>query len=548
MTDNGAELTGNEAVDDQLTRCPYCLTVFRVRGSRPEMGGGEVQCGTCSKAFDVMQNFVVQDAPGRFRPAQASDAGGAGSESVADPAVPGDHRTSAQDDSDTQIQYPEHVGYGEDSGSTQEDTALGPEDGPEVDDGSPAMPVQPLPGRADGMPDPDPSVAGETDASGVDTPPWGNASEGAERMEPGHDLPADDAVSAPYRADQGHEDGSEEDEGSRVSPVQPLPDELGRSPDPDPAFADEIGESGDESPPQWGTADGDDLDSSPVLPGVDAGQSMAWSDQDGRDTGHDRPVEDAGLASVQESGFTGSETDDDHRADPVLPPTMPDEEPLAELKVTPEPFVGNWFHVDPDSTMERNPFDERKESNVSDRGASRQSSISMNGVDDYIADRPNPLAAFCWFIVVVGFLFLLGLQVRTHFVDRYAQDERFRPYLSLFCRVAACELPARRDADSFSITNTRVDLHPDEPGAVKITVKLVNRAEFSQPYPDLQLTLIDRVGRVIGRRTFSPDFYLDDAGGDLLESGEQVSVDFNLAQPHEKAVGFVVEVVLESAA
>lgn len=263
---------------------------------------------------------------------------------------------------------------------------------------------------------------------------------------------------------------------------------------------------------------------------------------------HDRPVEDAGPASVQGGGSTGSETNDDHRADPVLPPPIPDGEPLAELKVTPEPFVGNWFHVDPDSTMERNPFDERKQSDAPDRGASRQSSISMNGVDDYIADRPNPLAAFCWFIVVVGFLFLLGLQVRTHFVDRYAQDERFRPYLSLFCRVAACELPARRDADSFSITNTRVELHPDEPGAVKITVKLVNRAEFSQPYPDLQLTLIDRVGRVIGRRTFSPDFYLDAAGRDLLESGEQVSVDFNLAQPHEKAVGFVVEVVLESAA
>ena len=535
-------------MDDQLTRCPYCLTVFRVRGSRPEMGGGEVQCGTCRKVFDVVQNFVVQDAPGRFRPVPVSDAGGTDSESVTDRAVPGDHRTSAQGDSDTQLQKPERAGFGEDFGPIQEGTSMGPEDVPEADEGTQGVPARPLPDRSDGKPDPDPSVAGETDASGIDTPPWRNATEGAERTEPEYDLPPDDAGSAPYRADQEFEDGPLEVDGSPASPVPPQPDGPGRSPDPDPAVAEEIAASGDESPLQWGTTDGDDQDSSPVLPGVDAGQTMAWSDQDGRDMSHDRPVEDAGSTSVQGGGFTGSETDDDHRADPVLPPPIPDGEPLAELKVTPEPFVGNWFHVDPDSTMERNPFDERKESDVSDRGASRQSSISMNGVDDYIADRPNPLAAFCWFIVVVGFLFLLGLQVRTHFVDRYAQAERFRPYLSLFCRVAACELPARRDADSFSITNTRVELHPDEPGAVKITVKLVNRAEFSQPYPDLQLTLIDRVGRVIGRRTFSPDFYLDAAGRDLLESGEQVSVDFNLAQPHEKAVGFVVEVVLESAA
>ena len=93
-----------------------------------------------------------------------------------------------------------------------------------------------------------------------------------------------------------------------------------------------------------------------------------------------------------------------------------------------------------------------------------------------------------------------------------------------------------------------IDLHPDEPGALKITVKLVNQATFAQPYPDLQLTLTDRVGRVVGRRSFSPDFYLQRDAANTLDPGELGSVEFDLARPHEKAVGFVVDIVRESGA
>lgn len=210
---------------------------------------------------------------------------------------------------------------------------------------------------------------------------------------------------------------------------------------------------------------------------------------------------------------------------------------------------GKWFHIDPDARVEKNPF--RSMSGPLDepsRNVDGGGAINMNGVDDYIVDRPNPLATFFWFVIALGFVFLLGLQVRTYFVERYAQDERFRPYLSLFCRVAACELPVRRDTYRFAITHTRIDLHPDEPGALRITVKLVNQAPFSQPYPDLQLTLTDRVGRVVGRRTFSADFYLPERKENLLESGELGTVEFDLASPHEMAVGFVVDIVREPAA
>ncbi len=293
--------------------------------------------------------------------------------------------------------------------------------------------------------------------------------------------------------------------------------------------------------------DREERDSIPALPAVDADSPMTQTRRGDRASDEGPSMNDDGPSAPGE-GVHESVPEGDDLAELVHPLLPSDGEKMVDLEITPEPAAGNWFNVETDDAVERNPFETVEETASSGKSPSVQSNISMNGVDAYIADRPNPLAGFLWFIVAMGFLFLLGLQVRTYLVDGYAQDERFRPYLSLFCRVASCELPSRRDTYSFSITNTRVELHTDVPGALSISVKLVNQAEFSQPYPDLQLTLIDRVGRVIGRRIFPPDSYLGVDEETLLKSGALVTVDFELAQPNEQAVGFVVEIVLESAA
>ncbi len=169
--------------------------------------------------------------------------------------------------------------------------------------------------------------------------------------------------------------------------------------------------------------------------------------------------------------------------------------------------------------------------------------ISRNGVDEYIRERPNPLLSVIWFVVVSGFVLLLGMQVKYFLVDRYAQDETYRKYLIGFCKIVQCELPPRQDPFRFTLTHTGIDLHPTRPGALRISVKLVNEAKFPQPYPLLQLTLADKVGRVVGRRTFSPGVYLPDGVPNMIGGGEPGSILFDLARPHEKAVGFVVDIV-----
>ncbi|MGR3984692.1 MAG: zinc-ribbon domain-containing protein [Gammaproteobacteria bacterium] len=166
--------------------------------------------------------------------------------------------------------------------------------------------------------------------------------------------------------------------------------------------------------------------------------------------------------------------------------------------------------------------------------------------EQYIAPRASPLRLALGGAAALLLLLLFIWQVKGFFIDEYAQHEQYRGHLAAVCRIAGCKLPLRRASARIIMTHTRIDLHPRRPNAMRVTVKLVNEAVFAQPYPNLQLTLTDRNGRVVGRRAFPPDLYLQ-GRDNLLESGELGVVHFDLARPHGKAVGFVVGIVSRAA-
>ena len=181
-----------------------------------------------------------------------------------------------------------------------------------------------------------------------------------------------------------------------------------------------------------------------------------------------------------------------------------------------------------------------------DPQTSRANGININGTP-YIAPRASPLSRLLWSVAAFGLLVLLGLQVKYLFTEKYAQHQSHSPFLTAGCELFNCALPARTDSSRLTLTHTRIDLHPFAPGAIRITVKLVNEAVFAQPYPDLQVTLTDWNGRVVGRRTFPPGRYFAEGQPDTLGSGELGVMLFDIARPHEKAVGFEVNIVAGSA-
>ena len=180
-----------------------------------------------------------------------------------------------------------------------------------------------------------------------------------------------------------------------------------------------------------------------------------------------------------------------------------------------------------------------------DPQTSRANGININGAP-HIAPRASPLSRMLWSVAALGLLVLLGLQVKYLFTEKYAQHQEYGPFLTAGCELFNCALPARTDSSRLTLTHTRIDLHPSAPGAIRITVKLVNEAVFAQPYPDLQVTLTDWNGRVVGRRTFPPGRYFAEGQPETLGSGELGVMLFDIARPHEKAVGFEVNIVAGS--
>ena len=171
--------------------------------------------------------------------------------------------------------------------------------------------------------------------------------------------------------------------------------------------------------------------------------------------------------------------------------------------------------------------------------------MSKNTAHEYIKDRHKPLVTLVWCIASVGLLLLLSLQIKYFYVEKFAQDQSLRKYLVGFCKIASCELPPLKSPDLFVLTDTKIDLHPNQPDALRVTVKLFNRAGYSQPYPDLRITLTDQAGRVVGRRSFPPESWLAAGSENMVGDGERVSLLFDLARPHEKAVGFAINIVTD---
>ncbi len=510
---------------NQYTRCPYCMAVFRVNQEKISARGGDVRCGACREVFNALNHAVEVDEEGGFRRLQPDSSSDAAITTVPDPSAGREitEQTTAYE------QKPEAEDKDKED-SQDVSYAVQP------DDESPSK--SELVSREDSSEDSavHSEVAETTASSDLATTQTatrpaesdGMSSETGLQHLPQQESTQEGEISEVFE-NQGDESviPSSGPDDVETLPTETIADEFSRAYEQELSVSVSMEESLDTGGEDSSASI--DYDSTNSIDVISAyAQDPEW----------DKEWQEF---SVQEIESDVLDTYTEHRSGSVLGTNTE----AVDAEIQPR----NWFNAEPDSLLDNNPFAATSESAPASPDESpRPSMIDMGGVDQYIMDRPHPLSNIFWFFVAAAFVVLLGLQVKYFFVDRYAQDDRYRSYLSFFCKIAQCDLPPRRDTYRYTITNTRIDLHPEEPGALRITVKLLNQAEFEQPYPELQLTLTDRVGRVVGRRIFDPDFYLTSDQRPQLGPGELGAVTFDLARPHEKAVGFVVDVVHRPAA
>lgn len=147
---------------------------------------------------------------------------------------------------------------------------------------------------------------------------------------------------------------------------------------------------------------------------------------------------------------------------------------------------------------------------------------------------------------VVGSVLLLSLLAGQVLIFYGYDVARHMPELRSSVDLLCDRLPCRRlpliDMRRMDLVETRVAPHPRYDKALRVKATLVNRAEVVQPYPLLEVSLIDSQGQLVARRTYPPREYLNKP--EMVQQGMPpqlaINVQLDITSPNVQASGYEV--------
>lgn len=154
--------------------------------------------------------------------------------------------------------------------------------------------------------------------------------------------------------------------------------------------------------------------------------------------------------------------------------------------------------------------------------------------------RRGGLATGLWGVASLLLIVTLAGQYVYFHRDELAQYPELRPWVVGFCDVLGCEVSLRKDASRISLLNRVVQSHPQHENALLIDATLVNDADFTQPYPIVELRFSGLNNQLIAARRFRPYEYLppDTEIKPGMPPQEPVRFSLEIADPGKDAVSF----------
>ena len=134
-------------------------------------------------------------------------------------------------------------------------------------------------------------------------------------------------------------------------------------------------------------------------------------------------------------------------------------------------------------------------------------------IDDLSIDskfQPRKIKLNIWLLLLSLFLIsLAALQavyfLRTNIAAEYPQ---FKPYLVEACTYLQCKINLPRNVDLFTIDDSDMQESEDYEKVVYFSSLLINKANYTQTYPNIELTLTDTNDQPVVRRLINPSEYL----------------------------------------
>jgi predicted Zn finger-like uncharacterized protein len=141
-------------------------------------------------------------------------------------------------------------------------------------------------------------------------------------------------------------------------------------------------------------------------------------------------------------------------------------------------------------------------------------------------------------LLIVQILFFYGAELGTAYPALHPALERICPWLG-------CRIRPRTDIRLIDLAETGVAPHPAYDQALRLRATLVNRADFPQPFPLLEVSLTDRDGATIARRSFTPAEYLARNGAppEGMPPHIAVAVQLDVTRPAARSTGYEIRLL-----
>lgn len=156
-----------------------------------------------------------------------------------------------------------------------------------------------------------------------------------------------------------------------------------------------------------------------------------------------------------------------------------------------------------------------------------------------LAKPSNPMQIALWTAGAIALaIFFLGQITYWQDVDVLPQS-----WVDNFCAIVGCNSDGERDVLAIKILNRNIYTHPNVDNALMITSSFVNESEVSQPFPLLQIALLDTQGEIVAIRRFSPEDYLVNKklATTLMQPSQPVGARLEVFDPGSTVIAYEIE-------
>ncbi len=165
-------------------------------------------------------------------------------------------------------------------------------------------------------------------------------------------------------------------------------------------------------------------------------------------------------------------------------------------------------------------------------------------IDDILGKKtPAKKSGGLWWSIGILTLLLLALSQLSWFGrDKLMHYTEGRMLLQNACDFIGCELPIIRAPEQIQVLSRSITSHPKVEDALMIQLTIANKANFSQPYPVLQISLYSSEELLVVQRRFKPDEYLtNNSPAGQLDPGKALYVELEINDPGSNVTGFKLE-------